>query len=204
MAIALLQGACSVFGVRSEETPKYEVVQSADNKQIRLYSPYILAQTVVQGDFSEAQSKAFRILAGYIFGGNEKKQNIAMTGPVVQGRVAESEKIAMTAPVTQTKSEQGWVMSFMMPSKYKLQDLPIPKNKNIVFVEIPERYIGAFQYSGFWSESINDQKAEELKKWLATQSGYEINSGPQFAGYNPPWTLPFLRRNEIMFELKKK
>lgn len=102
LGISLMQISCSVFGIRSEESPKYEVLRSEDNKEIRSYSGYIVAKTKMKGDFKEVQGDSFRLLAGYIFGNNEKKQKISMTAPVSQEKVSESEKIAMTAPITQS------------------------------------------------------------------------------------------------------
>ena len=132
--LAIFNSGCSVFGIRTYETTEYELIFDEANKEIRYYDSYIVAKTTVKGEFKEAQGAAFRILAGYIFGDNEKKQKIAMTAPVVQEPTAEREKIQMTTPVIQRPSEEGWVMSFMMPSVYKMEDLPrTPKDKRIRF-----------------------------------------------------------------------
>lgn len=204
MGLSVLQIGCSVFGVRSEENPRYEVLMKDGNKEIRSYSSYIVAKTQVQGEFKEVQGEAFRILAGYIFGANDKKQKISMTAPVKQEPSPESEKIAMTAPVTQAPTDGGWVMSFMMPSKYKMEDLPTPKDKRITLEEVPAKLFGVIEYSGTGSASTNSQMASELHEWLVTNNNYEIISKPSYAGYNPPWTIPFFRRNEMMYELKTK
>ena len=104
---------CSVFGVRNEESPKYEVLVKNNNMELRQYSPYIVATTRTEGSFKESQGTAFRILAGYIFGDNEKVVKIAMTALVVMNpQKSESEKIAMTAPVIQSPTGSGWEMSF--------------------------------------------------------------------------------------------
>lgn len=204
MAISVLQVSCSMFGVRSEETPKYEVLQSDGKKEIRAYSSYIVAKTTVQGEFKKAQGDAFRILAGYIFGGNEKKQNISMTAPVRQQPASENEKLAMTAPVVQTSTERGWVMTFMMPSKYRLEDLPTPKDSRVTFEVIAAKTFAVIRYSGFSSEKTNNEKQIELRDWIVANGQYEIIGAPSIAGYDPPWTLPFLRRNEAMYEVKTK
>lgn len=204
MGISILNLSCSVFGIRSEENPKYELVQSEDNKEIRIYSNYIVAKTTVKGEFKEVQGEAFRILAGYIFGKNQKKQNISMTAPVVQEKSNSSENISMTAPVVQAPTTDGWVMTFMMPSKYKLADLPIPDDKRVILEEVPSKTFAVIQYTGLGRPDTNNKKAEELKSWISTNEKYEIISEPRFAGYDPPWTIPFLRRNEMMYELKAK
>lgn len=205
MGISIVQLGCSVFGVRSEETPRYDVLLKDDNKEIRAYAPYVVAKTTVKGENQrDASGDAFRTLANYIFGGNQGKQSISMTAPVTMERSGEGEKIAMTAPVTQTKSEGGWVMTFMMPSKYRLQDLPQPKDPRVQFEEVPARIMGVLQYSGTWGAEGSGRRQEELKSWIEKTGRYEVVSGPAFAGYDPPWTLPFLRRNEVMFIVKQK
>ena len=204
MLLAIFNTGCSVFGIRNYETPKYEVILKEGNKEIRYYESYVVAKTTVKGEFKEAQGRAFSILAGYIFGDNEKKQEITMTAPVVQKPTAESEKLPMTAPVIQSPSEKGWVMTFMMPSAYKMEDLPTPKDKRVSFETVTARYISALRYTWFGSKSRNDRKANELKEWLAGLKEYEPISSPIYAGYDPPWTLPFFRRNEMMIEIKRK
>jgi hypothetical protein len=203
MLFAIFNTGCSVFGIRNYETPVYKVIFKEGNKEIRYYESYVVAKTTVKGEFKEAQGTAFRILAGYIFGDNEKKQEIEMTAPVVQKPNAESEKLPMTGPVIQSPSEKGWVMTFMMPSAYKMEDLPTPKDNRISFETVTARYIASLRYTWFGSKSRNDRKANELLEWLASLKEYEPISSPMYAGYDPPWTLPFFRRNEMMIEIKR-
>lgn len=203
MAISFLNGACSVFGIRSEETPKYEVLEKNENMEIRSYAGYVVAKTVVKGDFKDSQNEGFRILAGYIFGANEKKQKLSMTAPVVQEKTSENEKISMTAPVLQIPQAGGWVMTFMMPSKYKLADLPTPNDKRVLLEEMPPKVFGVIRYSGLWRQEKVLEKSVELKEWVITKP-YDVIGEPIFAGYDPPWTLPFFRRNETLLELKSK
>lgn len=204
MGISVLSMSCSVFGIRSEETPKYEVLHSEGDKEIRSYAGYIVAKTTVKGEFKEVQGEAFRTLAGYIFGDNEKKQKLQMTAPVRQEKSSTSEKLAMTAPVVQSPTEDGWVMTFVMPSEYKMADLPTPKDKRVTLEEVPAKIMGVIRYSGLGRPGTNAEKAKQLKAWLITQEKYEVSAEPSYAGYDPPWALPFLRRNEMMFELKAK
>ena len=204
MLLAIINAGCSVFGIRTYEMPKYEVILKEGDKEIRYYGSYIVAKTTVKGEFNEAQGAAFRILAGYIFGDNEKRQELAMTAPVIQKPTTESEKIQMTAPVIQGPSEEGWVMTFMMPSAYKMEDLPIPKDKRVSFETVPERYTAALRYTWLGNKSRNERKANELQEWLMGLKDYEPISSPRYAGYDPPWTLPFFRRNEMMIVVKRK
>ena len=202
LGLLMLIAGCSLFGKGSEEQPRYKVVHKEDNKEIRQYESYIVAKTSINGSFKEAQSEGFKILAGYIFGKNKSQQKISMTAPVVQS--AESQKISMTAPVIIAPSaEKSWTMTFSMPSSYTLETLPVPDDKRIVIETIPTRYVAALTFTGFWDEEKNTEKAMELKEWIKSLPEYTMTSEGMFAGYNPPWTLPFFRRNEMLIELQK-
>jgi hypothetical protein len=203
-ALALVSSACSVFGVRSEESPMYEVVRKSEDKEIRKYAGYVVATTTVSGDYREAQSRGFRILADYIFGGNEAADSIAMTAPVMQSREGDGSQIAMTAPVMQAQTEQGWKMSFMMPSSYDLKDLPKPRSPLVTLEQVPERYMAAIRYSWGRGEARNNAKGRELLEWLENESTYWPAGKMVTAGYDPPWTLPFVRRNEVLIEVRQK
>lgn len=201
LGLLMLIAGCSLFGKGSEEQPRYKVVRKEDNKEIRQYESYIVAKTTINGSFKEAQSAGFKILAEYIFGKNKTQQKISMTAPVVQS--TENQKISMTAPVIIASSaEKSWTMTFSMPSSYTLETLPVPDDKRIVIETIPTRYVAALTFTGFWGEEKNTQKARELKEWLKSHPNYEIMGPSMFAGYNPPWTLPFLRRNEMLMEVQ--
>jgi hypothetical protein len=201
--MTLLSAGCSVFGVGSEEQPKYHVISKEENKEIRRYNSYIVAKTTVKGSFKDAQSKGFRILAGYIFGKNKTKQKISMTSPVVQNKQESNEKIAMTAPVTIASENNEWVMTFSMPSQYTLESLPVPNDPQIKLEKVDERFVAALTFSGFWNEEKMREKGSELAQWLEKHSSYKQISSPMFAGYNPPWTIPFFRRNEMLIELQQ-
>jgi len=216
---AWMQVGCSLFGVRTEENPQYDVVQTDGKVEVRRYKPYVIARTTVSGDYKKAQGEAFRILAAYIFGSNEKKQKLEMTAPVTQSKSTESEKISMTAPVnisaapsekismTAPVNIQGqsgtWVMSFMMPSKYKIEDLPTPKDQRIEFAQVPGKLVATIRYSGYQNEKLNAKKASELTTWIAQHPKYKAVSLASFAGYDPPWTLPMFRRNEMWIEVSE-
>lgn len=198
---------CSVFGIRNEETPKYTVILNFENKEIRQYEPHIIATTEVEGTFEESQNKGFKILAAYIFGENEKDSKIAMTAPVIMNpEINRSEKIAMTAPVVQSPTKTGWAMNFTMPSQYKdISSLPKPKDARIRFKQEASKTVAVIKFTGFWSEEKIKKMGEQLSLWLLEQkASYVMISQPMFAGYDPPWTLPFLRRNEVMIELQKR
>lgn len=201
MAISILNSACTVFGIRSGDTPRYEVLEREGNKEVRSYAPLVVAKTIVKGNFEDGQNQAFRILAGYIFGGNQKKQEISMTSPVMQER--QSQKISMTTPVMQTPAAEGWSMSFVMPAQFKLADLPTPNDPRVALEEVPAKTFAVIRYTGLGREGTNTEMAAELSAWLAQKSKYTIVSSPGYAGYDPPWTIPFLRRNEMMIEVRE-
>lgn len=189
------------------EEPKFESLRTEGKIEIRRYVPVIVAETIVDGDMDTASSRGFQLIAGYIFGKNER---IAMTAPVVAEPQGSSEKIAMTVPVSiepqnvddsKMAGAQRWRIHFVMPSQYTLATLPKPLNPQVQLREIPAKTFAALTYSGINTESTAQEKADELLYWLKTQK-IETIGKPQLARYNPPWTLPFLRRNEILQEIK--
>lgn len=191
------------------EEPKFESLLKEDAFEVRRYAPQIIAETIVDGDMDSASNRGFRLIADYIFGNNQKGK-IAMTVPVVVEPENVSEKISMTAPVSiepQTDSgavmaEAGrWRIHFVMPSQYTMESLPKPLNPLVSLREIPARTFAAITYTGFNTRASVQAKTDELAAWLKSKQ-MEAVGKPQLARYNPPWTLPFLRRNEILQEIK--
>jgi hypothetical protein len=153
----------------------------------------------VLGTYREAMSSGFRILAGYIFGGNTSKQSIAMTSPVTE---QTSESIAMTAPVSEMMlSNNNHVISFVMPSEYKLSTLPTPNDKRIEIVEVKAHTTAVLRYSGYNNADKVEMMKEKLIEFLK-RDGVVVAGIPRAAGYNPPWTPPFMNRNEILIDIK--
>ena len=193
------------------EEPKFEVLVTDGAYEIRKYAPYIVAETWVEGDMDEASSKGFRLIADYIFGNNQavssaSNEKIAMTAPVTLE--PQSAKIAMTAPVTlepQTgapsmETAKQWLVKFIMPSQYTLATIPKPKNTAVTLRETPSKQYAVLKYSGFNFQSRVQTKIEEALAWAA-QRKLQVIGQPQLSRYDPPWTLPMLRRNEIMIEI---
>ena len=173
------------------------VVQSRGNIQIRDYGPMIVAEAEVPGGRKEAINQGFRIIADYIFGNNISKKKVAMTAPVVQ---QQSEKIAMTAPVTQVGSADHWKVHFVMPTSYTMETLPKPNNDAVKLVEIPGKRFAVIRFSGMAGEDSLKDHSDELNNFIA-ENKLNAMSPPSYAFYNPPWTLPFLRRNEVIIEV---
>jgi hypothetical protein len=193
------------------EEPKYEVIVSDAQFEVRHYAPVLIAETIVEGDMDAASSKGFRLIADFIFGNNlssdtDKKAKIAMTAPVTVE--PQSSKIAMTAPVTvepqaaesNMKTAKTWRINFVMPSQYTLATIPKPKNNAVTLREVPNKYFIVHKYSGFNTVSRVQAKTDEAVEW-ATKRSYKIIGTPQLSRYDPPWTLPMFRRNEIMIEI---
>lgn len=207
LLFGLLMGPLSMGSLMATEEPKFESLRKEDNIEIRRYVPVIVAETTVDGDMDSASNRGFQLIAGYIFGKNER---IAMTAPVVAEAQGSAEKIAMTAPVSieaqnaennKMAGAQRWRIHFVMPSQYTLATLPKPLNPQVQLREIPAKTFAALTYSGINTENTVQEKTEQLLNWLKTQQ-IETIGKPQLARYNPPWTLPFLRRNEILQEIK--
>ncbi len=183
------------------EEPSYTVLKSyGDGVEMRQYGAYVIAETeITASDADQAGNLAFKRLGGYIFGGNRSKQSISMTAPVSQSR---SEKIAMTAPVSQTRKTDGvWLVSFVMPKGYTLETLPVPDDPKVYFKKVPARKVLAIRFSGRWTD---DNFRQHEAKLLAALKTYDLASkgSTWTARYNPPFMPGFMRRNEVMIELR--
>jgi hypothetical protein len=187
--------------VMAIEEPEFKIESKSENYEVRSYGPVLVAETTVEADFESAGNQAFRILAGYIFGGNQSKTKIAMTAPVNQK--AASEKIEMTAPVTQAKGPSGFLVQFTMPKVYSLETLPIPNDSRVQLRQIPARKIAVYGYSGSWSESRYNEKLASFREELK-RDGRVVAGEPVLARFDSPFRLWFLRRNEIWIEVKEK
>ncbi len=166
------------------EEPAYEVLKSTGDYEVRHYEPFIVAEVDIDANAREAGNRAFRILAGYIFGDN-----------------AQQEKMKMTAPVASAaNSEGGYTYAFVMESKYSLDTLPDPTHPAIRIIEKDPGTIAAHRYSGRWSEANYQNNVQELEDALA-EDGIGITGPPMLARYNSPFTPWFARRNEILVEI---
>lgn len=192
----LLYCSCVTVGI---EKAKYEVIEKDGKFEIRQYKPQIVAETVVEAEFDKAGNMAFRRLFNYISGENRTKESISMTAPVNQK--SSSEKIAMTAPVNQQQSEDNYAVSFLMPSKYTMETLPEPLDSSVRLRLIPARKIAAVRYSGSWSRTKYEAKKILLEEYIRNK-GLRITGQDIFARYDPPFQIPFLRRNEVLFEVE--
>lgn len=200
--ISCLWSVWGYFSSRVEQTD-YIVLSKMKDYEIREYPARIVAQTTVEGSYKESMNSGFSIVAGYIFGGNVKKENIAMTAPVMAEKgetVKESESIAMTAPVMATNEGNFQTISFSMPKSYTLETLPIPNDPRVKIVMIPKKKYVVMKFSWYRSD-VNVKKAQdELIKVLA-RDGVKPIGNMSYAGYNAPWTPPWMVRNEVLVEI---
>jgi effector-binding domain-containing protein len=180
------------------EEAKYTVVEKRDNFEIRDYAPHILAITLVDGDLEKAGNQAFAYLFDYISGNNQAQGKIAMTTPVSQEAVGR--KIDMTAPVGQQRSDGKWQISFMMPATYTMETLPKPLDPKVSLQQVPARRMAAIRYSGFWSKEGYLRNKAALDSWIE-KKGLKAIGEPVWARYNAPFSLWFLRRNEVLIPI---
>ena len=197
---SMLFTGCTVFGIRTVEQPNYAVQVTDGDIQIRQYEDLVVAETNIEAGYEEASSTGFRRLAGYIFGKNKQNEKISMTAPVLQEQDS-GEKILMTAPVLQEQSNAGWKMSFVMPAKYSMETIPQPIDSNVILKEVKGKKVASIRFRGLLSEESIGKKTKELELWLE-KNEYRAISKPRSAGYDPPWTIPFLRRNEVQIDIE--
>lgn len=198
--LALALGGCSVFGMRTSEQAEYTVVESFDGIELRDYAAHVIVETTVDAGFEDAGNLAFGRLFGYISGDNRGRETIAMTAPVI-ARDSGGEAIEMTAPVFVAPAARGWTYAFVLPASYTLDNAPLPLRDDVRLGEIRPRRVAALRFSGSWRESAFAPKLQRLYRWIEG-NGLEVVSPPRFAAYDPPWAIPFLRRNEILIDVE--
>lgn len=183
-----VEGLLATVGIRvGTEEPHHLSTPLTGRVQLRRYGPRIAAETTVDADEERARNIGFRRLAGYIFGANRRSESIAMTAPVAQG-----DTIAMTAPVAQSRS----TIRFYMPSKWTRDTLPAPDDDRVRLVKVPGETVAVLRFSGDRSPRAVATHTAELLDTLRAND-IEVTGEPQAWFYDPPWTLPLRRRNEI-------
>jgi SOUL heme-binding protein len=196
--IAALVNPMSAKAERVAEPP-YTLVTRAGDFEIRDYQTQVIAEVSVTGARGDPANQGFRPLAGYIFGGNAPKAKIAMTAPVTR---QQGTKIAMTAPVTRQAAGSAWKVRFIMPAGSTLATMPRPNDPSVRLLEEPGKRYGVIRFSGVGGDAVYARKTAELNEMLAARRLVPIGA-PVIASYDPPWTLPFNRRNEVWLELAK-
>lgn len=186
------------------EEPAFELLEQAGAFQLRFYAPRIVAETMVDGTLAQASSAGFRRIARYLFGDNRGEAAappLAKAGTTAPALDGDRQKIAMTAPVAIERLGGRWRMQFVMPRRYTLATLPRPRHPGVTLRERQAQHTAVLVFTGFARSHTVDAHTRMLFDWLA-QRGLEPVAAPQLARYNPPWTLPFLRRNEILIDYR--
>nr|GEW26780.1 hypothetical protein [Tanacetum cinerariifolium] len=204
----------ALMSVPDLETVKFKVLSRNDKYEIRELEPYFVAETTMPGKYGfdlNGSGQSFNVLAEYLFGKNTANEAMEMTTPVVTRRSPSGgETMDMTSPVittkiSQTEDQDKWKMSFVMPSKYG-SNLPLPKNSAVTIKEVPGRTVAVVAFSGFVTDEDVMRRESTLRDNLKNDSQYKVKTGAsvEVAQYNPPFTLPFTRRNEISLEVERK
>lgn len=185
------------------EQPKFKILKKSGDIELRGYQGYIIATVNTTADaHATAGNNGFGALAGYIFGDNKSRQQMSMTAPVITSKNGDSQKIAMTVPVmSESTGESAYKVSFVMPSSFKMQDLPIPNNSDVKLQEVPKHRSLVISFSGYTGESKIDEKIKKLQDY-AKKHDIDLSGKPKLARYDAPWKPGFLRHNEIIVDCK--
>jgi hypothetical protein len=170
------------------EEPSYRILERGGGLEVRAYDPMVIAETVVPGCMDRAGGDGFRLLAEYIFNRNG-------------GQSGDGTRIAMTAPVGMQAEEGGWRVHFVMPRGRPLDALPEPADPRVRLRGIPPQKVVALRFSGLAGKAKVEAEVQAALAWMRSR-GLEAASEPVLARYDPPWTLPFLRRNEILIPVR--
>ena len=174
LLILALGAALSSGKLMAIEEPDYELIRSDGDIAVRDYGPIVVAEVLVESDFEDAGNAAFRPLFEYI----------------------SDNDIAMTAPVTQQADDNAWAVRFVMPRELKQESLPEPGNSNLTMKTVPPRRVAVIRYSGTWSVTNSQEHLAKLTDWIEAE-GYAIAGEASWARYTAPYSLWFMRRNEI-------
>ena len=215
----------SLFGSPYAE-PAHEVILKDGNIEIRRYEPYVVAEVTVTGSFDRATQSSFNPLFRYISGSNRGREKIVMTTPVLvepggqadvkSAEAAESVKLAMTVPVivepqASAANESGprlagseiaaWTMAFVLPAGYTAETAPLPDNSNVVVRQVAQHEVASIRFSGRFSNERAELQRARLEAWLQAR-GLAHEGDWRIATYDPPFTIPWIRRNEVLVTLQ--
>jgi len=206
--------ACSVVGGKAAEEPAHRVVIEDGDFQVREYDAYAVAEVVVPRAFDSASRVGFSWLVRYISGANQGKEKIQMIAPVELA--PRGEKIEMIAPVVLSPADdsgagngskladdgiRAWTMGFVLPEGYTAENAPAPTNPMVKIRDVGPRRVASVRFGGLWRDRAAEENRRKLVAWLDARE-LEHKGDWRVAGYNPPWTIPQLRRNEVLVTLR--
>lgn len=180
--------------------PGYQVVRQLGEIEIRQYEPYAVAEVLINAPADEAGNQGFRILAAYIFGKNKGERKLEMTAPVTQTPVPVPVKLEMTAPVTLTPATGGYRVQFVLPKGVSAASAPAPIDLRVQLRDVPPLKMAVIRYTGFWTDANYNEHLNSLKEALRS-ADLHASGPPLYSRYDSPWTLWFMRRNEIWLPL---
>jgi DNA gyrase inhibitor GyrI len=172
------------FNVMANEQPDYKVIKKDNEFEIRQYTNFLTATVETEGERDEAISKGFRILFKYISGENKNKESISMTVPVMQ----------------KSSGNKKWNISFVVPKKFDSKNVPQPDNQNVKIKNNPDFKVVVITFSGLFSNDNIKENEIKIRNYIR-ENNLKIEEPAIYAGYNAPWTLWFLKRNEVLFKL---
>jgi len=186
--------ACSVAGGKAAPEPEFTVTEADAPFEIRDYPELVLVKTAM----TDGSDGAFQRLFRYISGANRGTREIAMTAPVLQQQGTE---IAMTAPVLQDRAARD--MAFILPAEYTADTAPLPTDRAVRLDVVAPRRVAVVAFAGRATGASVAEATARLEAWMA-EAGLVAAGPPDLAQYNPPWTIPALRRNEILIPLARE
>ena len=201
LPVIMLMVACSIIGIRSGiEQSHYEVVELLPNNlEIRRYDPRLALETTIQGgDWKNARSQAFRRLFNYISGDNQRVSKISMTAPakIAMGASGSGIEIAMTAPVEILPYKDRLKMRFFLPSELDVNTVPVPRDPKVRVISVPRQTLAVLGFTGLANKSDLVIQQDRLTEALAS-THWDVQGSMTAYFYDPPWTIPFMRRNEV-------
>jgi hypothetical protein len=204
--LVLLTG-CSIVGKGNTPMAPYKVLSldTEKNIEVRVYENMILVSAPMGKNSEDGRKQAFMKLFGYISGENILIKKVEMTAPVLMSTEQDKgTKISMTAPVfMDTEDERESVMSFVLPEEFKLENAPKPTDPELQLNQLKNYKVAAITFSGLLSKNNIKKHKDILDNWIKTQ-GYKKTGSYKTAGYNPPYTIPFFRRNEVLIPIEIK
>ena len=189
---ATLIGACSVVGGKAAPEPTFQVVTAAEPFEVREYPSLVLVKT----SMDDGSNDAFGRLFDYISGNNGGDRKIAMTAPVLQSD--KGLQISMTAPVLRSDDRQ---MAFILTEEFTAETAPLPNDPLVQLDVVPARKVAVISFGGRSNDGLYAENLRKLQDWISTQ-GLTPTGPSELAQYNPPWTIPALRRNEVLIPIE--
>ena len=197
----LLKSIPGFFGIRLEEEPAFDVLEQLGDVEIRRYKPALLASVTVGGEHDEAMNTAFKTLAGYIFGDNDREQQSEMKTPVVQ---AINGDFTPSMPMIRGDADGTWTVTFFLSNTLRSDEAPQPNDPAIKLVDEPASTVASLRYTGNNTKDCREESRERLLAELGTQTKWRVAEDVTWALYDQPFSIPFLKRNEAHVALTEQ